>query len=543
MKNANGDYAYTVVAWISNINPVTYDDYVTSSALGSKTVSVKKPPTVNASFSPITINEGGRSTYSWNSTNATSCTAMGISGVSGTSGSKIYTASSNMSSNQTVTIKLTCSGTGGSVSSSSPLAIKYINDTPTISSIPNKTISEDSNTGNLALTVGDEETVAGSLTLHGSSSNTALIPKDNIAFGGSGANRTVKVTPAANMSGNSTITLTVSDGTKDKNTSFVVTVNAVNDTPTITSIANKTINEDGNTGNIDFTVGDVETLASALTLSSSSKNRALVPDGNILIGGAGANRTVKVTPRADRSGKAAITLTVSDGVKSSNEEFVVTVKGVNDTPTISIIADTTIGEASTSDSLSFTVGDVETAAESLSLSVDSSNTQLIPIGSIVFGGSGVSRTVKVTSRASLTGVATVTVSVSDGQASRSQSFDVEVLGTPRNIVLPSADNDGDYRVSWGRVPGASYYKIREKFNGDAWGNYTSVGSNSSWSARDNLNGKYSYGIVACKANGCGAEGVSPPVIVDLYPGTQVIYIHTDLLGSPVVESDEQGQIR
>ena len=60
--------------------------------------------------------------------------------------------------------------------------------------------------------MGDVETAAGSLTVSGSSSNPTLVPNGNIVFGGSGANRTVTVTPAANQTGTATITVTVSDG-------------------------------------------------------------------------------------------------------------------------------------------------------------------------------------------------------------------------------------------------------------------------------------------------------------------------------------------
>ena len=59
----------------------------------------------------------------------------------------------------------------------------------------------------------------------GSSSNTTLVPVSNIVVGGTGADRTVTITPAANQSGTATITLTVTDG--DGGTasdSFVLTV-------------------------------------------------------------------------------------------------------------------------------------------------------------------------------------------------------------------------------------------------------------------------------------------------------------------------------
>ena len=99
------------------------------------------------------------------------------------------------------------------------------NTAPTISDIANQTISQNGATGPLAFTVGDAETAAGSLTVSGSSSNTTLVPNVNIAFGGSGANRTVTVTPATGQSGTATITVTVSDGSLTAQDTFVLTVN------------------------------------------------------------------------------------------------------------------------------------------------------------------------------------------------------------------------------------------------------------------------------------------------------------------------------
>ena len=72
-----------------------------------------------------------------------------------------------------------------------------------------------------------------------SSNNTTLVPNANIVLGGSGANRTVTVTPAANQTGSATITITVSDGTNSASDSFVLTVNTP---PTISDIPNQTIN-------------------------------------------------------------------------------------------------------------------------------------------------------------------------------------------------------------------------------------------------------------------------------------------------------------
>ena len=95
---------------------------------------------------------------------------------------------------------------------------------PTISAIADQTTIEDTPTAALPFTVGDVETAAASLTVTGSSSNPALVPLANLTFGGSGASRTVTVTPAAHAVGLATITLTVSDGSQSTGTSFLLRV-------------------------------------------------------------------------------------------------------------------------------------------------------------------------------------------------------------------------------------------------------------------------------------------------------------------------------
>jgi hypothetical protein len=82
---------------------------------------------------------------------------------------------------------------------------------PTITAITNRTITKNTNTGAIPFAIGDDITPAASLVLSKESSNTNLAPTANIVFGGSGANRTVTVTPLANQTGTTTITITVAD--------------------------------------------------------------------------------------------------------------------------------------------------------------------------------------------------------------------------------------------------------------------------------------------------------------------------------------------
>src|ERR1043166_1369366 len=163
-------------------------------------------------------------------------------------------------------------GAGGISVASKTVAVIAVNDLPTISSVSDRATPEDVSTGAIGFIIRDAETTAGSLTVSGTSSNSTLVP--SLVFGGSGSNRTVTILPATNQNGVTLITLFVSDGQLTNSTSFLVTVTPVNDAPTISTITNQTIAEDSSIGPISFTIGDVETAASALTVFGASSNRS-----------------------------------------------------------------------------------------------------------------------------------------------------------------------------------------------------------------------------------------------------------------------------
>ena len=100
---------------------------------------------------------------------------------------------------------------------------------PTISDLADQIIPQDTSAGPVSFTIGDPATPANDLTLFGNSSNPALVPSGNIAFGGSGSNRTVTVTPAAGQSGLAYITLTVGNANlRCASTNFLLTVTSTN---------------------------------------------------------------------------------------------------------------------------------------------------------------------------------------------------------------------------------------------------------------------------------------------------------------------------
>src|SRR5204862_4648968 len=112
-----------------------------------------------------------------------------------------------------------------------------------------------------------------------------------------------------------------------------------------------------------FTVGDAETAASALTITATSSNQAVVPDGGLVVSSGGASRTLTLTPVANTAGTATITVTVTDGSGGTAvDTFVATV-----VPTLTI-DDATVAEGDSGTvSLTFTVTLVGSSAGSVSV--------------------------------------------------------------------------------------------------------------------------------------------------------------------------------
>jgi hypothetical protein len=76
---------------------------------------------------------------------------------------------------------------------------------------------------------------------------------------------------------------------------------------------------------VSFTVGDAETAPGLLTLSKTSTNTILVPEANIVFGGAGSSRDATITPAPDQTGMTTITIEASDGSLKAKDAFILTV--------------------------------------------------------------------------------------------------------------------------------------------------------------------------------------------------------------------------
>ena len=78
------------------------------------------------------------------------------------------------------------------------------------------------------------------------SGNTGLIPNPVVNYTSPNATGSLSFTPVANTYGSATITVTVNNGGTNNSLvtqTFIVTVNAVNQQPTLNAIGNLSVNE------------------------------------------------------------------------------------------------------------------------------------------------------------------------------------------------------------------------------------------------------------------------------------------------------------
>ncbi len=325
------------------------------------------------------------------------------------------------------TITLTVANDGGLTTKMSFTIT--VDGRPTITAIANTSMPLGTlATAALAFTIGDSITAATALTVTATSSNLSLAAAANVVLGGTGAARTVLITPLPGVRGVTTIIISVTNANALTSTmSFTLTVNAPLN---ITPIANQTIPLGASPVALPFTVGDDMTPATVLAVTVVSNNIAFVPTANIILGGIGGARTMKVTPIAGATCVATITVTLKDGgglvcVTSFTYK-------VYPQPTITSFTNRVIkvGTVATS-ALTFTVGDSVTPAASLIVTGASSNRTLLPTAGVVLGGSGASRTVTLTPAAGVIGYTTITLTATDaGGLTVTSAFMLTVNGKP-----------------------------------------------------------------------------------------------------------------
>lgn len=356
-----------------------------------------------------------------------------------TTGSIRFAPAPNSFGSAVITVTVNDGGASNNiVTQTFTVNVNPVNQQPTLTAIPNLTINQNAGlqTVNLSGISSGATNENQTLTVTASSGNTALIPNPSVSYTSPSATGSLTFTPVAFASGTATITVTVNDGGASNNIvtqSFTVTVNAVNQPPTLNPLANLTILENAPAQIVSLsgiTSGSTNEFQT-LTVTASSGNTTVIPNPTVTYTSPATNGSITFTPSANQFGLATITVTVNDGGASNNiinRSFSVT---VDSPPTISSIPNQIIAVSSALSPVAFTIGDAETSVGSLTLQATSSNQSLVPNSAITLGGSGANRTIAVSPTIGQTGTANITITVGDGFATATSVFQLSVLQPPQ----------------------------------------------------------------------------------------------------------------
>ncbi|ETR72215.1 MAG: hypothetical protein OMM_01891 [Candidatus Magnetoglobus multicellularis str. Araruama] len=337
---------------------------------------------------------------------------------------------------------------------------------PVIGHIDNPTITENTISDPITFTVTDDNYQ--SLTIAYAYSNSNLLTSTSFSFKGPQVTSlenavtvlatpvdtciTLNLFPKFEQFGTSSVTITVTDphGMQDTRI-FTANVLEVNDPPTVSSIQNQTIDEDAQSAAIHFTVADIE--GNRLHILVDASNKDLFPSNadNITLSNTDGGNTYMLTTDADtdiltlylrsasdQSGTSTITITVNDGINDTHTAFHMTVTPQNDCPIITPIDNQIMLEDTISSAIALTVSDPD--ATGITIVVLSSNQHVIPSDanhitlshahgksfSLTTNAGSVPLTLQLLPAMNQYGSSVITISVTDGVFSTSQSFTMTV---------------------------------------------------------------------------------------------------------------------
>ena len=187
---------------------------------------------------------------------------------------------------------------------------QVLNSAPTIEVNSTLTVDEDNST-TITFTLNDID--GDILTSNATAINGVVTINGNV----------ITYTPNENFNGNDVITLSVNDGTVTTTQTINVTINPVNDAPTIEVNSTLTVDEDDTT-TIIFVSNDID--GDILTSNATAINGVVTINGNV----------ITYTPNENFNGNDVITLSVNDGTVTTTQTINVTINPVNDAPTIEI---------------------------------------------------------------------------------------------------------------------------------------------------------------------------------------------------------------
>ncbi|KPA13630.1 hypothetical protein MHK_006163, partial [Candidatus Magnetomorum sp. HK-1] len=337
------------------------------------------------------------------------------------------------------------------------LTVNPINDPPAISYIKHQDTNKNTKTDPISFSINDVDHPIEELKLSASSSNSRLVPNENIIISGSNNKRTIVITPANGQSGTSEITLSVSDGISKTTQSFNIVVDDLLLSITKYSEAsigmtfkkqltltnqNKTLVESidaiMNYDSQNLRVLNVSLQDGALDGKEYSLDIGNYPDGQLimifsadknLIPVQGTFASIEFEVVGTKNNTSDLTFSYVQinelDISSSSGKF-----RVNLPPEISDIEDQKININTSTSAIPLSINDEYLSSENLLLKGQSSNPSLVPVENIIFNGSGDKKTVTISPLTGKSGVSTITIVVNDGNAQATTSFELTVNSLP-----------------------------------------------------------------------------------------------------------------
>lgn len=335
----------------------------------------------------------------------------------------------------TATVTVTVTDDGGNTppdvntfSRTFVIDVTPVNDPPAFDAIEDLILAENTGTQTVSVTGIDSGPLEDQpLTITAISDNTGLIPHPSVMYDGTSA-ATLTFSPQPGVEGTAIITVRVVDSESAEFTrTFTVTVEGINDPPTLDAISDITNEEDAPQQAITLTgISAGLNESQGLSVAATSDNPTLFYVLEVVYTSPGIAGTLNIMPATDMTGSALVTVTVTDdgvnvppGINAFSRTFTVTVTPVNDAPVI----------VSQAQAISITEGgSILLTTDILTVSDPDNSTHdltVLPGSDYTFSGTTVSPV------ENFEGTLTVNVQVGDGELV-SETFGVLVTVQPVN---------------------------------------------------------------------------------------------------------------
>ena len=237
----------------------------------------------------------------------------------------------------TVTVDLNATANGQSSIQTLALNISPVNDEPTIdTTFTDKTVDEDSGVIVLPVTIGDIEGSDLNLTITSSDSTVVSVSKNWDALVNQGDLLEFNLTLAPNVNGNVTISIIVNDGELTTTEEFDITINPVNDLPSLENLGDRVSYKNFGTKSIVLEGADVD--GDTLTYAYSIQDETIFDSVSLV------DNNLTFISKQDASGNSDVNVTLSDGNVTVSKLFNFYVAPIEDGEDLEKVGDIEINE-------------------------------------------------------------------------------------------------------------------------------------------------------------------------------------------------------